>query len=112
MEYRLERQLAVAFGHPTTTGKRPRFVVKAGSTAMRNGSPSVRREEATRDRLVRDGVLVPDTNPALYRFSQDFEFSSASAAGGVVNDGNMSAPQYWINTSTGATLKEDLTLLT
>tara|TARA_R110002110_G_scaffold324115_1_gene536155 strand:- start:74 stop:418 length:345 start_codon:yes stop_codon:yes gene_type:complete len=109
VEYKLERQLAVAFGHPSSGGKRPKFLVKANSTAMRGGSPNVKRKEELTDKLVRSGVIIPHpTNGKLWVFSRDYEFSSASAAGDVINDGNLSAPQYWINTVTGKTLKEDL----
>ncbi len=87
-------------------------MVKAGSTAMRNGTPSVKRKDWLTDELVRTGVLAPHpANARLWLFQRDYEFSSASAAGDVINDGNLSAPQYWRNTSTGKTLKEDLRAL-
>ncbi|MDF0603316.1 DUF4357 domain-containing protein [Psychromarinibacter sp. C21-152] len=109
MEYVLERQLAVAYGYPSTTGSRPKFVVKAGSTAVKNGSPNVKRKNWLTDELVRKGILAPDPrNSSLWVFQQDHEFSNASAAVDVVNDGNLSAPQYWKNTTTGRSLKEDL----
>ena len=109
VEYVLERQLAVAHGYPSTPGSRPKFVVKAGSTAMKNGSPNVKRKNWLTDELVRKGILSPDPrNPSLWVFQRDHEFSSASAAGDVINDGNLSAPQYWKNTTTGKSLKEDL----
>jgi 5-methylcytosine-specific restriction protein B len=83
--------------------------VKAGSTAMRNGSPSEKRKDWLTDQLVTKGVLASHpTNPNLWVFTQDYEFTSPSAAGDVINDGNLSAPQYWRNTLTGKTLKEDL----
>lgn len=86
--------------------------MKAGSTAMRDGSPNVKRKEDLTAKLVRSGTLVPHpTNSRLWQFAKDHEFTSASAAGDVINDGNLSAPQYWINTDTGATLKEDLSKL-
>lgn len=107
VEYVLERQLAVAYGHPSTGGSRPKFVVKAGSTAMKNGSPNVKRKTRLTDELVRKGILAPDPrDSSLWVFQQDHEFSSA--AGDVINDGNLSAPQYWKNTTTGKSLKEDL----
>ncbi len=96
-------------GYPSTASRRPRFVVKAGSTAMRNGAPNEKRKDWLTEELVTKGVLAPDpTNPSLWVFTQDYEFTSASAAGDVINDGNLSAPQYWRNTHTGKTLKEDL----
>ncbi len=76
---------------------------------MRNGSPKIKRKRWLTTELVGKGILVPDhTNKDLYRFSQDYEFTSATAAGDVINDGNLSAPQYWINTTTGKSLKEEL----
>jgi hypothetical protein len=84
-------QTAQAYGKPTESG----FLVRKGSSAMRNGSPKVKRDRPLRDRLLREGVLVEDADPELYRFSRDYEFSSASAAAGVVKDGNASRPQLW-----------------
>jgi len=95
-------QKAQAFGRPEANG----FLVRQGSTAMINGSPSVKRDREERDRLVRQGVLVPDSDPDLYRFSQDHLFGSPSVAGGVIKDGNCSGPQSWRRESDGKTLKD------
>lgn len=97
-------QKAQAYGRPEAHG----FLVRQGSTAMREGSPRVKRDREERDRLVRQGVLVPDGDPNLYRFSRDHVFSSSSVAGGVVKDGNCSGPQSWRRVSDGKTLKEVL----
>ncbi len=86
----------------------PHFVVLAGSTAMRNGSPNVKRELSDRDALVRDGVLVPDRDPRLYRFAVDHRFSSPSKAAGVIKDGNASGPGLWLDEETGTTLRDHL----
>ena len=80
---------AQAYGRPEAGG----FLVRKDSTAIREGSPRVKRDREERDRLVRQGVLVPDSDPDLYRFSRDHLFPSASAAGGVIKDGNCSGPQ-------------------
>ena len=80
----IQKEQALALGKPVPTG----FLVLAGSTAMRNGSPKIKRNLAERDRLVREGVLEPDANPVLFRFSADHEFSSRSLAAGIVIDGN------------------------
>jgi 5-methylcytosine-specific restriction enzyme B len=80
----IQKEQALAFGKPVQSG----FVVRQGSTAMREGSPTIKRDRSERDRLVEQGVLVPDSNPALYRFSVDHIFSSQSRAAGVVIDGN------------------------
>ena len=97
-------QKAQAFGRPEANG----FMVRQGSTAMLDGSPRVKRDREERDRLVRQGVLVPDSDPDLYRFSRDYLFGSASVAGGVVKDGNCSGPQSWRRPSDGKTLKNAL----
>ncbi len=57
-------QKAQAYGRPESGG----FLVRKDSTAMREGSPRVKRDREERDRLVRRGVLVPDSDPDLYRF--------------------------------------------
>jgi len=84
-------QKAQAYGRHTSDG----FVVRAGSTAMKDGAPKVKRDRPLRDRLIREGVLLPDKDQSLLRFSRDYEFTSASAAAGVVKDGNASGPQLW-----------------
>ena len=95
-------QKAQAYGRPESGG----FLVCKDSTAMRDGSPSVKRDREERDRLVRQGILVPDSDPDLYRFSRDHLFPRASMAGGVVKDGNCSGPQTWCRSKDGKTLKE------
>lgn len=101
--FRPER--AQAYGHPE--GRE--FVVHAGSTTMREGSPKVKRDRAERDRLVRAGVLVPDADPTLLRFAGDHRFGSASVAAGVVKDGNASGPQLWRHVTMGQTLRDWIT---
>jgi hypothetical protein len=98
----LRPQKAQAFGRSAGN----EFLVREGSTAMVNGSPRVKRDREERDRLVRQGVLVPDSDPELYRFSRDHVFGSSSVAGGVVKDGNCSGPQSWRRRTDGKTLKE------
>lgn len=95
---------AQAYGRPVDGG----FLVRAGSTAMREGTPLKKRDREERDRLVRTGVLIPDGDPALFRFSRDHLCSSSSQAGGVVKDGNCSGPQSWKNPVTNRTLKDEL----
>lgn len=101
-EFVFRSQKAQAYGSPEGKG----FIVHKGSTAMRNGSPRVKRDEALRGSLVSRGVLVPDGDPDLYRFSQDYHFSSSSAAAGIVKDGNASGPNLWKHVHTGETLRE------
>jgi len=91
-------QKAQAYGRPEADG----FLVRKGSTAMRESSPRVKRDREERDRLVRQGVLVPDSDPDLYHFSRNHP----SVAGGIVKDGNCSGPQSWRRPSDGKTIKE------
>ncbi|MCC5956238.1 MAG: DUF4357 domain-containing protein [Natronohydrobacter sp.] len=86
----IKKEQAPAFGKPVPSG----FVVRQGSTAMREGSPNKKRDRPERDRLVEQGILVPDDNPALFRFSVDHVFNSQSRAAGVVIDGNSNG-SHW-----------------
>ena len=72
-------QKAQAYGRPEADG----FLVRKGSTAMREGSPRVKRDREERDRLVRQGLLVTDSDPDLYRFSRDHLFRNSSVAGAL-----------------------------
>lgn len=103
--FTMRPQKAQAFGRPEDDG----FLVRKGSTAMREGSPRVKRDREERDRLVRQGVLVPDSNPDLYRFSRDHLFGSSSVAGGIIKDGNCSGPQSWRRLSDGNSMKDAFT---
>ncbi|WP_237362113.1 AAA family ATPase [Rhizobium gallicum] len=98
----IQKELALAFGKPVLSG----FLVRAGSTAMRDGSPTVKRNRGERDRLVREGVLVPDENPALFRFSADYVFTSRSLAAGVVIDGNSNGGHWQENPAATRKLSE------
>ena len=75
--FTMRPQKAQAFGRPEKGG----FLVREGSTAMLDGSPRVKRDREERDRLVRQGVFVPYSDPVLYRFSRDHLFGSASVVG-------------------------------
>jgi hypothetical protein len=96
-EYFFTKQNAHAIGYLTSDG----FVVRAGSTAVRDGSPNVKRDRPLRDKLVKDGILVTTADPALYRFTRDHTFSSPSAAAGVVKDGNSSGTNDWRDVVSG-----------
>lgn len=91
----IQKELALAFGKPVPSG----FIVRAGSTAMRDGSPTVKRNRGERDRLVQEGVLIPDENPALFRFNADYVFSSQSLAAGIVIDGNSNGGHWQENSA-------------
>jgi 5-methylcytosine-specific restriction protein B len=97
-----QKEQALAFGKPVPSG----FVVCQGSTAMREGSPDKKRDRSERDRLVAQGVLVPDDNPTLFRFSVDHVFSSQSRAAGVVIDGNSNGG-HWRPASMNVPIRTD-----
>ncbi|MEQ9694118.1 AAA family ATPase [Shimia sp. SDUM112013] len=88
--FQLRKEKAIAQGFELADG----FLVKEGSTAMREGSPAVKRNRGLTQTLLAQGVLVPDQDPELYRFSKDHLFSSKSAAAGVVIDGNSNG-SHW-----------------
>jgi len=95
-------QTAQAYGRPLADG---RFLVLKDSTAMRSGTPKVKRDSYDRDRLIRDGVLVADGSNR-YRFSCDYAFSSSSKAAGIIKDGNASGPSLWKDVKSGRSLKD------
>ncbi|MCW3783873.1 AAA family ATPase [Defluviimonas salinarum] len=95
----IRKERALAYGKELSSTE---FLVRAGSTTMREGSPKEKRNRPERDRLVALGVLVPDANPALFRFAKDHVFSSKSTAAGVVIDGNSNGSHWKKDGSDGA----------
>lgn len=95
-------ETAQAYGRPLPDG---RFLVLKDSSAMRSGSPNVKRDAHDRDRLVREGVLVSDGDNR-YRFTRDHAFSSSSKAAGIIKDGNSSGPSLWKHVKSGRSLKD------
>jgi len=83
------------------------FVVFAGSSAALKLRPSANDRGpwivALRDRLIREGILTEQNGVLL--FTKNVEFSSPSAAAGVVRGGTAPGPVAWVD-STGRTLKE------
>ena len=75
-------QNAQAFGRPYANG----FLVRKGSTAMREGLPRLKRDRKESDRLVRQAVIVPDNEPELHRFSHDHHCGSPSVAKCIVKN--------------------------
>ena len=86
----IRKEKAIAFGRLIGSD----FMVRAGSTAMRNGSPNVKRDREDRDRLIQEGILVPDDDPDLLVFTKDHLFTSRSLAAGVVIDGNSNGSNW------------------
>ncbi len=92
-----------AIGYETTQG----LVVKAGSHAVGETAPSmqqhVRGMYDLRQELIANGVLQCDGD--VYRFTQDYVFSSPSTAATVILGRSANGRIEWKDTS-GRTLKE------
>ncbi len=82
------------------------FVVKKGSTARVGGVASWTSYRTLRDKLVKEGKLVPNEGGGLYVFAEDVSFASPSAAAAVVFAGNQNGRLAWKVGGNGATYKE------
>ncbi len=83
------------------------FVVLAGSLAKRQEVKSCGEGlKRRRAQLIADGVLLPEEDAKLLRFSADTAFDSPSGAAGVVYGGNVSGNRYWKHAATGQTYGE------
>lgn len=61
------------------------FVVLAGSTALRRESEAIPQSvKDARKALIEAGLLAPDTDQDLYRFTQDASFGSPSGASAAI----------------------------
>ncbi len=94
---------AEARGRRTEAG----FVVLQGSTAVLMTRPSAETRHswlvALREKLTQDGTLTEQGD--FYTFTRDTEFSSPSAAAGVISGGGANGLQVWKNEK-GSPLKE------
>lgn len=94
---------ALAKGQRTETG----FVVYKGSTAVSTERPSAEKQSLfvveLRRKLIQDGSLK--LKNGFYVFTKDTEFSSPTAAAGVIHGGGTAGPLKWKDES-GRTLKE------
>lgn len=99
--FRLELENSVlATGYPSEGG----FVVKAGSFARDTDAESLQvGYKAQKNELKKKGILVIDGT--RLRFNEDYEFSSSSAAAGIVSGSQRSGPQSWVR-SDGKRLRE------
>lgn len=82
------------------------FVVRAGSQAVKDAAPNAMKRpgaSSLRGDLLANGVLVVDGQ--ILRFTQDYVFSSASAASGMVLGGSTNGRLSWKDAN-GRTLKE------
>jgi hypothetical protein len=89
----------LAHGYESPKG----FVVRAGSTAVKNEAPSIHAYlKETRAELVRQGV--PVDRGAMFELAQDYAFSSPSMASGVLVGRSSNGRVEW-QTTDGRTLK-------
>lgn len=72
------------------------FVVLAGSTALRRESDAIPQSvRDARKALLEAGVLAPDGDPELYRFTQDASFGSPSGASAAIAGRADNGKQTW-----------------
>ena len=84
-------------------------MVKADATVMRDGYPEVKRNEALNKKLARQGIIGSNrSNLRFWVFQTDYQFSSATAAGKVIDDGALSTTQDWRNAHPSEILIENL----
>lgn len=74
-----------------------KFEVLEGSQAVYEASPGIhfKRDSKVRKELISKGILKYDARTNFYQFKQNYTFSSASRAAGVIIDGNCSGLKYW-----------------
>lgn len=82
-----------------------KFVVLAGSIARVDGTESWTHCRELREELVASGVLV-EADGGTYRFEEDYEFNSPSAAAATVVAGNRNGRVVWKVESSGQTYAE------
>lgn len=82
------------------------FVVLKDSQARKEGPKSWTSYKSLRDQLLTDGKLIDNHESDFFVFTEDVGFSSPSAAGAVVNAGNINGRIAWKVESTGQTYQE------
>ncbi len=83
------------------------FVVQSGSSAVSEEGSSLQPSKSSlRSRLIKEGVLSQEGDDS-YRFTQDFVFSSSSAAADVLLGRSASGPGEWKDDK-GQTLRDIL----
>lgn len=97
----LKNKGVVAQGYESEDG----FVVKRGSTAVREVVESLPGHAvALRNDLESSGILKPK-DESFFEMTQDYEFSSPSAAAGTLIGANINGRDWW-KMSDGTTLKQ------
>jgi hypothetical protein len=89
----------------TAKGKRSAngFVVFKGSQAVKEHREASPRTKVKREQFVEDGLLAVNGDHLV--FTQDYEFSSPSAAAGIIRGGSSNGLTNWKN-SDGVALKD------
>ena len=95
---------SLSVGGATATAReiQGEFIVLKDSTARKEGLKSWISYKALRDQLLQEGQLTDSSDSNLLVFKEDVAFSSPSAAGAVVNAGNINGRTAW-KTPTGQT---------
>jgi len=83
-----------------------KIVVFKGSMACKQGVPSWDGYITLYNELVKEGKLVDSDDEKYYVFSEDTPFNSPSAAGTVINAGNISGPSAWKVEKTGQSYRD------
>jgi hypothetical protein len=71
------------------------FVVLTGSQALKDPGYAKNSYASLKADLIRQGVLVPDSDGKMYKFTRSYSFKSPSAAGAVVLDRNTNGRTRW-----------------
>jgi hypothetical protein len=71
------------------------FVVLTGSQALKDPGYATNSYASLKADLIRQGVLVPESDGKTYKFPRSYPFKSPSAAGSVVLDRNTNGRTRW-----------------
>lgn len=82
------------------------LLVLKDSLADKNPDYATNQYQPLRDRLEREGTLVPDENGRFLRFTKDTLFSSPSAAAAVIYGRNANGRTSWLLADMNKTLKD------
>jgi Domain of unknown function (DUF4357) len=71
------------------------FVVLTGSQALKDPGYTTNSYASLKADLIRQGVLIPESDGKTYKFTHSYPFKSPSAAGSVVLDRNTNGRTRW-----------------
>lgn len=81
------------------------IIVLKGSLAEINPDFSMNQYHGLRERLIEDGILIPNISGSFLQFSKDTVFSSPSAAAAVIYGRNANGRTSWVLAEVNRTLK-------